>query len=185
MRCRVVFDRVKLSRYNERLMFDAPILDTRRFIACADQVSGVVMPAQVPALQESLFSGEGEIRWSLTGRMDAQNRRELEVTVAGELWLTCRRCLTGFRFSLASRSRILLVAREADLPELDDEDPDIETLVMPEEIRVADWVSDEVVLALPLAPEHPEGCCQVDAVAGVDVTRAKPFEALAALKREI
>lgn len=165
-------------------MFEAPILDTRRFIACADQVSGTTAPDQFPVLTGNIFSGDGEIRWSLTGRVSEQGIREVEIRIAGELWLMCRRCLSGLRFPLESSSRIRLVSCEEELPELDDEDPDIETLVMPDEIRVADWISEEVVLALPLAPSHSEGECQIEQLGDVALKRDQPFAALAVLKRE-
>ncbi|EQD45069.1 YceD family protein [Ferrovum myxofaciens] len=164
-------------------MFDAPVLDPYRFTALAERVEGECRPDQIPALQEYLFSPEGKIRFVMRGWVDERGRRLLEVQVEGQLWLVCRRCLSGLSFDLEAHSRIHFVGNEAALPDLETEDPEEETLVFPESLDVAEWVAEEVLLALPLAPVHAGETC-VGAENGEEdlAGKTRPFAVLGALK---
>ncbi|WP_297481297.1 YceD family protein [Ferrovum sp.] len=164
-------------------MFDAPILDPQRFTALAERVEGECRPDQIPALQEYLFSPEGKIRFVMRGWVDERRRRLLEVQIDGQLWLVCRRCLSGLSFDLEARSRIHFVGSEAALPDLESEDPEEETLVFPESLNVAEWVAEEVLLALPLAPAHEEDACvSAEPVEEARAGKTRPFAVLGALK---
>ncbi len=166
-------------------MFEAPILDTRRFTACAERVEGSLRPDLISALEGSLHGHEGEIHWTVQGGADGQGRREIRIAVSGFLWLTCQRCLQGVRFDLDSHSILRLVEREDELPDLEDEDEAIETMVLPDKLVVVDLVSEEVVLALPLAPAHPEGSCELAKRDGVAREgRPHPFAGLGVLKQD-
>lgn len=166
-------------------MFKVPVLDTRRFVTHADTLTGRVSSGQLPALADGLFADKGHLDWRLSGWVDERGRYFIEIALTGEVWLTCRRCLTGYCFALDSVSRIHLVSSETDLPDLEDEANDSETLVMTDQILVADWVSEEALLALPLAPAHPEGFCQAQGQAAEKAaTSPHPFAGLGALRRK-
>jgi uncharacterized protein len=45
------------------------------------------------------------------------------------------------------------------LPDVADETAELDDLPLPAQMRVLDWVEDEILLALPIAPRHDEGKC--------------------------
>ena len=164
-------------------MFDAPVLDPYRFTTLAERVEAECCPDQIPVLQEYLFSPEGKIRFVVRGWVDERGRRLLDVQVDGRLWLVCRRCLSGLSFDLEAHSRIHFVGSEAALPDLESEDPEEETLVIPASLDIAEWVAEEVLLALPFAPAHAGETCVEAGNAGKALAgKTRPFAVLGALK---
>ncbi len=99
----------------------------------------------------------------------------------GQVMLTCRRCLEGVPFDLEVDERIVMVRDEAELPELEEETAGIDVIVQPERLDVAALLEEEILLALPLAPAHPEGACGADREVAQQ-QRENPFAALAKLK---
>jgi uncharacterized protein len=79
----------------------------------------------------------------------------VDVAVHGELNGTCQRCLQPLRWPIASDSRVALVASEAEGGELPAE---FESFLAPEgRCELAAIVAEEVLLALPIVPQHAEG----------------------------
>ena len=79
----------------------------------------------------------------------------VDVGVRGELSGTCQRCLQPLRWPIASDSRVALVASEAEGGELP---PEVESFLAPEgRCELAAIVAEEVLLALPIVPQHAEG----------------------------
>jgi uncharacterized metal-binding protein YceD (DUF177 family) len=75
------------------------------------------------------------------------------------------------------------VGSEAALPDLENEDPEEETLVIPVSLDIAEWVAEEVLLALPLAPAHAgENCVEAGNTGEALAGRTRPFAVLKALK---
>lgn len=91
----------------------------------------------------------------------AFSRREgriiAEVALAARPVLRCQRCLQPVSLPLESSSRVVLLESEA---EASDVPPELETALAPEgRLRLADLVEEELLLALPAAPRHPDGQC--------------------------
>jgi uncharacterized protein len=79
----------------------------------------------------------------------------VDVGVQGELNGTCQLCLKPLRWPIASQSRVALVASEAEGGELPAE---LESFLAPEgRCELAAIVAEEVLLALPIVPQHAEG----------------------------
>lgn len=177
-------------------------------LADADQ-----LPRVVAALDEHWAAARGEravavARWPAAYRLTfGRDERGMRVVI-GEASLTvalpCQRCLEAVEIVLECRSSLALIESETQAESLPD---DLDPLVVgPEELlRPLDVVEDELLLALPLVPRHPEGrCAQATAypdpgslqdcgpgIGGgdtapdndpADAPRPNPFAALAALK---
>ncbi len=109
-----------------------------------------------PQLLSNAGMAEGRV---VLGR--EQGRIIAEVTAGAEVALQCQRCLQPMTLRLQGSSRVALVESEAAVAEVP---PEFETALAPEgRMRLADLLEEELLLALPPAPRHPEGQCPGDA----------------------
>jgi uncharacterized protein len=165
--------------------------------ALADATAGVELSVPLSVLERLkslLTTSEGEatarIRWSREGGYVIA-----DVEAAAVLKLRCQRCLDEFGLPVNSRSRVVLVADESQVVTLPEE---LETALAVEgRIRQRDLVEEELLLAVPVAPRHPEGECEakigkgtaadkaagpgVKFVAETQVNTQRPFAGLADL----
>jgi uncharacterized protein len=125
--------------------------------ALADEsrrVELVIPVERFERIAAQLASREGVV----TGSVElGRERRQIvaEVTLATELQFFCQRCLQQMSMPVASQSRVALLESETG-----EAPPEMETALAPEgRLRLADLVEEELLLALPAAPRHPEGQC--------------------------
>ena len=71
---------------------------------------------------------------------------------------------------------LVLVAGEAKLPDLNDEDPCIDFVAADSKMNVLELIEDELILSLPLAPKHGFECANDGG--GNDTGASSPFEKL-------
>jgi uncharacterized protein len=80
-----------------------------------------------------------------------------DVEAQATLGLRCQRCLGEFAVPLQSRSRVALVADESQVATLPEE---LEmALAVDGRLRLRELVEEELLLAVPAVPRHPEGQC--------------------------
>jgi uncharacterized protein len=113
---------------------------------------GTLSLAQTPRLTSLLSATQGSVAVELETGVDEQNIRfiagHLEVTVE----MICQRCMVPMHLPIVADLRLGALPSEARLDELPE---DYEPLLVPEgEVRIADLVEDELILALPLVPKH-------------------------------
>jgi len=125
--------------------------------ALADEsrrVELVIPVERFERIAAQLASREGAVTGSVQlGR--EQGHVVAEVSLAAQLQVFCQRCLQPMSLPVASQSRVVLLDSEAG-----NAPPDMETALAPEgRLRLADLVEEELLLALPAAPRHPEGQC--------------------------
>ncbi len=165
--------------------------DAFDLIARRGHLEGVVDPFELPRLAEGLDdrlddSGPAAtgVRWRIDGTTDPAGHPALEVTLDGDLPVTCQRCLGVFAFPVAQRTRLLVAKSEAELAALDDAGED-EVVLGASPLDAYELVEDELLLSLPHAPRHEEGQCPVvvqDDPAAGESAPSSPFAALAGLK---
>ena len=162
-------------------MFEAALIDGLKFARERQRLEGDLPVARLPRLAEDLFDSAGNVSYALAGFVDERGRPGIDVRTRARLGLVCRRCLSRVDFDLDRRTRFLLAADEAELPELAEEGMEIETVTLQSVSNVFDLIEQEVLLGLPMAPSHPEGACtppEQPAQAESD----SPFAALRRLK---
>ena len=118
----------------------------------------------------------------------------LDLTVNGQVWSDCQRCLQVFAEPIATSTRFEVMPTEeaADAAPMDDDEVDV--IVGSKRFSLLELIEDEVLLALPTAPKHTV-CPAVheSLVTGADgqvepegepeeEKRPSPFAALASLK---
>jgi uncharacterized protein len=93
---------------------------------------------------------------------------------------TCQRCLQPLELELEARPRLLLL-RPGDRADL--AGPEADTLVVDKPLSLAQLVEDELILALPMYPVHPEGQCPAAALDRMTPGKKNPFSVLKGLKK--
>lgn len=95
----------------------------------------------------------------LEGFEDAEHRPCLRLQVSGRVPLVCQRCLEPLMLEIASNRCFVLAQREQDLPDLSEEEDDIEFLLADGTLDALALVEDEILLQIPMAPMHKENTC--------------------------
>lgn len=115
--------------------------------------AGALPLAAFERLHVMLESGEGEVTASLT----FSRGEEGVVRVVGEchaaLAVVCQRCLGAFTQHVDADFTMLLVDGETLIDKLDGDE---EMEVVSDRIRPLDLIEDELIMALPLVPVHPD-----------------------------
>ncbi len=139
-------------------------IDSISFAKKSESLQGKIAVARLERAMESLASAAGELNFRLIGGLDSRRRPNLVLSISGPVALTCQRCLVEFQHHLDLESRLILVENEAQLPDLEDEDPDVDVVVASRKTNVLEMIEDEIILGLPLAPRHDVECVAVRVV---------------------
>jgi uncharacterized protein len=144
----------------------------------------------IPVAELPGISAESSAAAPLHARLEfgrEQGLNVVHVMLRGTLGLTCQRCMQPLPFTLATDSRVALVASEAEaaaVPEAWD------TFLAGEgSLRFPELVAEEVLLALPLVPLHAAGECALTVPAAeaaapgaaAEPAKTRPFADLKAL----
>ena len=163
-------------------MCEQVVIDSLDFARNAGTLRGKIAVADMPRLQDALYSDEGVLEYALSGGTNESGKPALRCEVTGELQLRCQRCLGAYMHPFVVRTSLVLVEDEAQLAESDNE-MDSDAIVADPKMDVLALVEDEVLLALPLAPMHSLSECEVSqSVERTGSAVSGTFAALAALK---
>jgi uncharacterized protein len=165
------------------------IVNTDTFTRLEKKVEGRVEPASLSRLREALFSPDGEINYRIEGRVvtgpDGSRQPRLQCTIKGWVTLQCQATLKALRHDLNNYSRMILVAREEELPPLEEEAENENYIVAGPELDLTALLEDEVILNLPMIPRGADGSPETSLEnGGTAGTETSPFAALAALKKQ-
>jgi len=142
-------------------MFDGPVIDVLDFTESESLVSGTVSATKLPRLQDHLATESGEVFYSIEGRIDGDGNPRLTISIGGTLSILCLRCLGPVAWTIATRRELRCLPHPSFLPEVADEAPEVDDIVMPGQIRILDWVEEEILLGLPMSPQHNADACSL------------------------
>ena len=157
-------------------------------LRCCQQqavVQGEVALSALPRLAAQLqLTDEARASVVLAFRIDEQGRRCIAGTVVATLPLQCQRCLEVVDVPVSSELALALVWSDEQAAQLSRTlDP---VLMTAPELDLYALVEEELLLALPLVPQHPVGQCAAPAAAQDELpaqpVRDNPFQVLANLK---
>ena len=157
-------------------------LEVERLAEGAEEIDFAVPLQELPGLRSRHGGVSGEVH----GRAHFTRLRGLavaELTVRGTALLECQRCMQPMQFPVDSQVRVALIGTEADVARVPE---DLEPMLAPGgRISIAELITEELSLALPIVPLHAPGtACASGAPAATDeateVTQ-KPFAQLAQL----
>ena len=179
------------------------LIDPRRAAAQEAVFEGELSLARLPRLNALLVDGERlpglggqaseseQARYRLTFGHDEDGRAVVVGNIRAELPLRCQRCNEGYRLPVDAPVRLALVEGVDEANALPDHyDP---LLLDNRLMRPADLVEDELILAVPAIPRHPDSDCVPPKIPGADTdegavdetdaaVEAHPFAALAHFK---
>ena len=100
----------------------------------------------------------GWLRYELRGERDAAGRNFVHLRLSATLPMICQRCTGALEWKLNGRRQFLLQDGRASLSAA--ERQEVEELDATE-VDWADFLAEEVLLSLPMAPMHPFSECPV------------------------
>ena len=166
------------------------ILDVKLLCRDAAQVEGSFALATMPRLASGLQGvPDTAVTWKALGSRRPVTGGEpenwLHLQAQALVPLQCQRCLGPMSLPVDADVRLAMVWSEEEIPSLPQR---FEGLVVGEGLSdLYELVEEELLLAIPLAPRHPEGECALrqtvesDEVADDD-ERENPFAVLAKIK---
>ena len=105
---------------------------------------------------------QGEVKFSLTFSEEDQGRTVIKGNASTEVNLECQACLENFVVGVSCEINTIILD---ELEELFDLDQDREALVASgKTVSLQDILEDELMIALPMVPRHPNGCPQHDRI---------------------
>jgi uncharacterized protein len=166
--------------------FAGLVIDSLKFAANGDCVTGRLSLAAMPRLADALVDTAGSLDCrigSFRGEGGLDGKMGLILQVSGRLWLHCQRCLGKVAFDCVIDSRLLLVPEGVVWSEDELESEDYDAIPAEHELDVMALVEDEVLLALPLVPRHEDCQAPATGVQEAEERAASPFAVLAGLKK--
>jgi uncharacterized protein len=133
-------------------------------------------------LAESLWSEEGRVRLDLLFSRNQNGIRCVEGEIKARLRVLCQRCMGPMDLEANSAVRLELLTDPGQPSRMP---PDYEPFIVPlESTPLVELVEDELILALPISPLHPDKeCMQPGWISNENnVTKPNPFAVLANLK---
>jgi len=157
-------------------------LEVDRLAEAREEIDFTVPLQELSALR-SLRSGVGGEVHGHAHFMRLRGLAVAQLAVRGVATLECQRCMQPLQFPVDSRVRVALVSSEAEAARVPE---DLEPMLAPGgRISIAELITEELSLALPIVPLHEPGtACASGAAAAPDeaaeVTQ-RPFAQLAQL----
>ena len=167
-----------------RLMQSCPpqYIDPELLADSGEGVSGALPVAGMQRLRDLLSRTTGSVRFSLQFSRDARRRIRVCGHFSTTLGMCCQRCLEVMDVGIAGDIAVTLVADEAEAKRLPREEEPM--VVSTKLVDLALFLEDELLLAVPLAPNHDNAKCHAR-LTGDDAPvreRQQPFSALADLQ---
>jgi len=157
------------------------VINNIEFARKALEIHDIIMVSRFPRLSDVLASSEGALDCRLIGGSSQEDRLWLQLFVRGNLQLSCQRCLEAFEFDLDIALSFFIVPDESAIPSSEEEADDKDYLVAETQMQVINFIEDEILLALPLAPKHEAGRCGADSKLN-ELKSPNPFAVLQGLK---
>lgn len=171
----------------EEQNFAGWIIDSLKFAASGECVSGRLALSGLPRLADVLVDSAGWLDCRLsgfTGEGELAGKKGLHLQVSGRLVLCCQRCLGPVNVACVIDTRLLLIPEGAEWPEDELESDSYDAIPAEHEMRVADRIEEEVLLALPIVPRHADCDLPTDSRPAVEEKTVSPFAVLAGLKKQ-
>ncbi len=158
-----------------------PFIDLLRLAAVNETLKGGLQADSMNRLKDAVKHTDGMAQAVLRFFQDEAAAVHVRGTVRLCVEVLCQRCLLPMRLELASAVAVMIVGDEADIPH---HQAEVEPLVHDsahggEHFYLAEFVEDELLLALPVAPVHTAPRCTATQVMQPHrATAASPFAVL-------
>lgn len=179
-----------MSGQHQRLPLE---VDPIRLSALGEHLQGTIPLKQMKRLVSALSSNEGDVFIDVEFSVDINRVVILAGEIKTDAKLTCQRCMGNMELPIAIDFQLAFVRSEAEMEGLP---AGYEaTLIDNATMNLSDIIEDEILLALPPIPKHPDESCNPDNVEEgwgdqqietdtESVERENPFNILASLKTD-
>ena len=134
-------------------------IDPWHFAEIGKELTGQVRLTNLSRLNGIMLDDKGDAEFSFSFHKGESRQVQITGYVRADLKLECQRCMQPVVISVASDMDVVVVEGYEEAKLLADE---VEPLLAGEQrIRLSEIVEDELLLALPQVPMHPEGECKV------------------------
>lgn len=158
-------------------------IDSLDFASNGQQISGIVLVAELSRLADILSDTAGELSYTIHGAVDKHGVPMLDLQLEGGCHLICQRCLQGMDYQIQVSNTVLLRDQVTlDLLDEAEVDEEYESILADAHLDVWNLLEDEIILSLPFAPKHESRMCQAAKAVKPQVDESHPFAALAKLK---
>lgn len=159
-----IFDYVGVKRYDTRLMLPNklprtiyPINLCRNAPTGGNRLVGEIFISELKALSPEFKSQPHEtVSVDLTFSLDKEGYCCITGEITTRLALICQRCLQPMVFELKSEVLVSPIASDEEAKQLPERYEPL--LVLEGEVTLAEWIAEELHLALPLVPRHDDPC---------------------------
>ncbi len=144
---------------------------------------GAVALTGMTRLRELVHAMHGKATVDLRFGRDEQALHTIEGAVEAVVELICQRCMQPYRCTLKTRPRLGLLLSEHQAQSLP---ADYDPLIVVDGLDLTELVEDELILALPLIPRHPDGVCVLPLLGSAPAAESdtrRPFADLGRLLR--
>lgn len=125
------------------------------------RVVGKILLSKLPNLDEVLEKqATAEVSVSIVFSMDSEGYSSIAGELAVDLLLTCQRCLQPMEQPIRATFLVSPVVSDAQAERLPSRYEPLMTI--DNEIVVAQWIAEELYLALPFVPRHDYECVSHD-----------------------
>lgn len=159
-------------------------VDAWRMVAQGRCFEGSLPLVSMTRLADSLVTVEGNIQFIIEFGRDDFEVAFIALHVEGQLPLLCQRSLEPFDWPFSINTKLGLISREEDETGLPAGYEAL--LIQNDEVRLADVVEDELILALPLVPIRSGSEVEKELIWLSEESSSEkphPFAALSAIKK--
>ena len=164
----LLIDNITFAKKNEHLAGELSLAD-------CDRVDELLRSST-----DSKVSHAGLISYVLQGKTDAAGQHILQLSIACKLTTSCQRCLNAMPLNLHLNFNYLIgdvndtYVEAVDVDNSDDYDLQQANKAM----DLIALIEDEIIMAMPIAPMHEEGCTEMATESG---EKPNPFAVLKGL----
>ena len=153
------------------------IINSLEFARKSLEIRDTISNSQLTRASDLLANSAGSLDWRLSGSVGSDKKPRLHLSLTGQVFIPCQRCLEPMAFALNIQSEFILVKDESEVPPEEDDVDEHDYLVAEAELDVLQLLEDEVLLALPYAAKHDIKDCPAG-VAATELKAPNPFAAL-------
>lgn len=144
-------------------------IDCYRFALERQLLEGRLAISSFERLFDQLSDREGEVAFSLEGKLSDRGRVGFRLRVTGVVSLVCQRCLDKLSHQVDIDNRLEMSPDMSELTQEELEDVGTDYLPLEKTLDVSDLVEEELILSLPVAPRHDECSLQHQKASGGQV----------------
>jgi uncharacterized protein len=165
------------------------LIEPAKFARLGGCLSGRLDVASMPRLRAELREEDGAVCYEVRGFLNQKGVPALEVSVSGEVRLSCQRCLGLVAQQVSSKRTLVFLSGLDEFAPMIDEDESEDVVPNVQRLDLRELIEEEVLLSLPISARHAELQCDENAMPQPaqrneqQSSPESPFAVLGALKR--